>query len=70
MAAAFTEVASAGQWCELTTPRCGFFVGLESFVKVNVTVKDINDNKPELVVDEVFLCESDAVGTVTKACYD
>lgn len=39
-------------------------------MKVNVTVKDINDNKPELVVDEVFLCESDAVGTVTKACYD
>lgn len=38
--------------------------GLESFVKVNVTVKDINDNKPELVVDEVFLCESDIVGTV------
>ncbi|CAG00320.1 unnamed protein product [Tetraodon nigroviridis] len=44
--------------------------GLESFVKVNVTVKDINDNKPELVVDEVSVCESDVAGTVIKACYD
>uniref|UniRef100_A0A3Q3VZH4 Cadherin-5 n=1 Tax=Mola mola TaxID=94237 RepID=A0A3Q3VZH4_MOLML len=33
--------------------------GLESFVKVNVTVMDINDNKPELVVDDIFLCEND-----------
>lgn len=46
------------------------FAGLESFVKVNITVKDINDNKPELAVDEVFLCESDVAGTVIKACYD
>lgn len=41
-------------------------VGLESFVKVNITVKDINDNKPELVADEVFLCENDMAGTVIK----
>lgn len=41
-------------------------VGLESFVKVNITVKDINDNKPELVADEVFLCEKDMAGTVIK----
>lgn len=47
-------------------PRC-VLVGLESFVKVNVTVKDINDNKPELLVDEVFLCETDIAGTVIKA---
>lgn len=39
-------------------------------MKVNVTVKDINDNKPELVVDEVSVCESDVAGTVIKACYD
>lgn len=39
-------------------------------MKVNITVKDINDNKPELAVDEVFLCESDVAGTVIKACYD
>ncbi|XP_073337863.1 cadherin-5 [Pagrus major] len=38
--------------------------GLESFVKVNITVKDINDNKPELAVDEIFLCENDATDTV------
>lgn len=38
--------------------------GLESFVKVNITVKDINDNKPELVADEVFLCENDMAGTM------
>ncbi|KAM9344858.1 cadherin-5 [Symphorus nematophorus] len=38
--------------------------GLESFVKVNITVKDINDNKPELAVDEIFLCENDIANTV------
>lgn len=47
-----------------------FFVGLESFVKVNVTVKDINDNKPELAADDVFLCESDVAGTVIIAGFD
>lgn len=50
-------------------PRC-VLVGLESFVKVNVTVKDINDNKPELAVDEVFLCEGDVAGTVIEACFN
>lgn len=35
-------------------------------MKVNITVKDINDNKPELVADEVFLCENDMAGTVIK----
>ncbi|KAM7408338.1 hypothetical protein PAMA_002172 [Pampus argenteus] len=38
--------------------------GLESFVKVNIIVQDINDNKPELAVDEIFVCESDNAGTV------
>nr|XP_046257264.1 cadherin-5 [Scatophagus argus] len=38
--------------------------GLESFVKVNITVEDINDNKPELTVDEIFLCENDMTDTV------
>ncbi|XP_076599285.1 cadherin-5 [Chaetodon auriga] len=38
--------------------------GLESFVKVNITVQDINDNKPELTVDEIFLCENDIADTV------
>ncbi|XP_070833563.1 cadherin-5 [Chaetodon trifascialis] len=38
--------------------------GLESFVKVNITVQDINDNKPELTVDEIFLCENDVADTV------
>ncbi|XP_030297998.1 cadherin-5 [Sparus aurata] len=38
--------------------------GLESFVKVNITVQDINDNKPELAVDEIFLCENDVTNTV------
>lgn len=33
-------------------------------MKVNITVKDMNDNKPELAVDEVFLCENDMAGTV------
>lgn len=35
-------------------------------MKVNITVKDVNDNKPELVVDEVFLCENDMAGTVNN----
>ncbi|XP_068569067.1 cadherin-5 [Cebidichthys violaceus] len=38
--------------------------GLESFVKVNVIVQDINDNKPELTVDEIFVCENDLTDTV------
>lgn len=38
--------------------------GLESFVKVNIIVQDVNDNQPELVADEVFVCENDAAGTV------
>lgn len=37
---------------------------MESFVKVNITVQDINDNKPELTVDEIFLCENDVADTV------
>nr|XP_057915046.1 cadherin-5 [Doryrhamphus excisus] len=38
--------------------------GLESFVKVNIIVEDVNDNKPELAVDEIFVCESDTAKTV------
>ncbi|KAM3862896.1 cadherin-5 [Diretmus argenteus] len=38
--------------------------GLQSFVKVNILVQDINDNEPELAVDEVFVCENDMIGTV------
>ncbi|CAN9500220.1 unnamed protein product [Ophioblennius macclurei] len=38
--------------------------GLESFVKVNVIVQDLNDNQPELLVDEIFVCENDATSTV------
>ncbi|XP_034465174.1 cadherin-5 isoform X1 [Hippoglossus hippoglossus] len=38
--------------------------GLESFVKVNIKVQDINDNKPELAVDEIFVCENDVTNTV------
>ncbi|XP_060943255.1 cadherin-5 [Limanda limanda] len=38
--------------------------GLEAFVKVNIIVQDINDNKPELAVDEIFVCENDVTNTV------
>ncbi|XP_069568983.1 cadherin-5 [Brachyistius frenatus] len=38
--------------------------GLESFVKVNIIVQDINDNQPELVVDEIFVCENDNTNMV------
>ncbi|XP_056147578.1 cadherin-5 isoform X2 [Lampris incognitus] len=38
--------------------------GLQSFVKVNVLVQDINDNEPELDVDEIFVCENDRAETV------
>lgn len=38
-------------------------------MKVNITVKDVNDNKPELAVDEVFLCENDMPGTVNNNPY-
>ncbi|KAM6956648.1 cadherin-5 [Aplochiton taeniatus] len=36
--------------------------GLASFVKVNVRVLDINDNEPELEVDDVYVCEGDQTG--------
>lgn len=38
---------------------CFSSLGLESFVKVNIIVQDINDNKPELAVDDIFICEND-----------
>lgn len=38
--------------------------GLESFVKVNIVVQDVNDNKPELTADEIFVCENDLTDTV------
>ncbi|XP_019942681.1 cadherin-5 [Paralichthys olivaceus] len=38
--------------------------GLESFVKVNIIVQDINDNKPELAVEDIFVCENDVTNTV------
>ncbi|KAM7385280.1 hypothetical protein PAMP_001368 [Pampus punctatissimus] len=38
--------------------------GLESYVKVNIIVQDVNDNKPDLAVDEIFVCENDKAGTV------
>ncbi|KAI3363439.1 hypothetical protein L3Q82_012053 [Scortum barcoo] len=38
--------------------------GLESFVKVNIIVQDINDNRPELDVEEIFVCENDFTNTV------
>ncbi|XP_071767832.2 cadherin-5 [Centroberyx gerrardi] len=38
--------------------------GLQSFVKVSILVQDVNDNEPELAVDEIFVCENDMAGTV------
>ncbi|XP_017287281.1 cadherin-5 [Kryptolebias marmoratus] len=38
--------------------------GLESIVKVNINVLDINDNKPELYVEEIYVCENDMANTV------
>ncbi|KAM9847979.1 cadherin-5 [Aulostomus maculatus] len=38
--------------------------GLEAFVNVSINVQDVNDNKPELAVDEIFVCENDAAKTV------
>ncbi|XP_029305204.1 cadherin-5 [Cottoperca gobio] len=38
--------------------------GLETFVIVNIIVQDINDNKPELTVDEIIVCENDLTDTV------
>lgn len=38
--------------------------GLESSVYVNINVKDINDNPPELVADDIYVCESDNANTV------
>ncbi|KAJ0004792.1 hypothetical protein NQD34_011006 [Periophthalmus magnuspinnatus] len=38
--------------------------GLETFVKVDISVQDINDNKPELIAEDIFLCENDQTNTV------
>lgn len=38
--------------------------GLESFVKVDIIVQDINDNKPELIAEDVYLCENDRTNMV------
>uniref|UniRef100_A0AAV2JPW4 Cadherin domain-containing protein n=1 Tax=Knipowitschia caucasica TaxID=637954 RepID=A0AAV2JPW4_KNICA len=38
--------------------------GLETFVKVDIMVQDINDNKPELVTDDIFVCENDRANSV------
>lgn len=41
--------------------------GLESAVKVNIIVQDINDNQPELMVlDDIFVCENDESNAVRK----
>ncbi|KAK0137122.1 Cadherin-5 [Merluccius polli] len=38
--------------------------GMHSFVKVNISVQDMNDNAPELAWDDIFVCENDMAGTV------
>ncbi|KAM4730175.1 LOW QUALITY PROTEIN: cadherin-5 [Anableps anableps] len=38
--------------------------GLVSFVKVYVTVLDVNDNPPELIAHDIFVCENDVKNTV------
>ncbi|XP_072293390.1 cadherin-5 [Eucyclogobius newberryi] len=38
--------------------------GLETFVKVDIIVQDINDNKPELVAEDIFVCENDRANMV------
>ncbi|XP_035981797.1 cadherin-5 [Fundulus heteroclitus] len=38
--------------------------GLVSFVNVNINVLDINDNPPELIAHDIFVCENDVKGTV------
>lgn len=45
-------------WCFLP------FVGLESVVKVNINVQDVNDNEPELRADDIYICENDESNTV------
>ena len=40
--------------------------GLRSFVKVTLKVLDINDNEPEMTVDDIFVCEND----MERECYD
>ncbi|KAF7220284.1 cadherin-5 [Nothobranchius furzeri] len=48
--------------------------GLESLVKVKINVQDVNDNTPELVVDEIFVCENDmrnmVIGTLRASDKD
>lgn len=45
-------------WCFLSS------LGLESVVKVNINVQDVNDNEPELRADDIYICENDESNTV------
>lgn len=38
--------------------------GLQSFVKVDIIVQDLNDNKPELIAEDIFVCENDRANMV------
>ncbi|XP_072246678.1 cadherin-5 [Leuresthes tenuis] len=38
--------------------------GLESLVKVNIIVQDVNDNQPEFIPGDIFVCENDITNTV------
>nr|XP_004553553.1 cadherin-5 [Maylandia zebra] len=38
--------------------------GLESVVKVNINVQDVNDNEPELRADDIYICENDESNTI------
>ncbi|KAG7270055.1 hypothetical protein CRUP_007155, partial [Coryphaenoides rupestris] len=42
---------------------------LHSLVKVTISVQDVNDNAPELVWDDIFVCENDMAGTVPHFRY-
>lgn len=45
-------------WCFLSS------LGLESVVKVNINVQDVNDNEPGLRADDIYICENDESNTV------
>ncbi|XP_015236871.1 PREDICTED: cadherin-5-like [Cyprinodon variegatus] len=37
---------------------------LQSLVNITINVLDINDNPPELIVDDIYVCENDVTNTV------
>uniref|UniRef100_A0A3P9NKH3 Cadherin-5 n=1 Tax=Poecilia reticulata TaxID=8081 RepID=A0A3P9NKH3_POERE len=58
------QLCSHSSCSSLIFMKCLSSVGLASFAEVFVTVLDVNDNPPELIANDIFVCENDVRNTV------